>query len=45
MADCSPVVAAIEDFELFRAYVDESDREAKRAIDAIIADELGRERT
>ena len=42
MAHCSPVVAAIEEFKLFRAYVDDSDQEAKQAVEAIIAEELGR---
>ena len=44
MAQSSPVVAAIEVFELFRAYVDDADHDAKQAVDTIIADELRRAR-
>lgn len=36
VAEFSPVVAAIESFELFRAYVDGNDDEARVAIDGIV---------
>jgi hypothetical protein len=42
VAECSPVIAAIETFELFRAYVDGNDTDAKDAVDKIIKEELGR---
>jgi uncharacterized protein len=40
VASCSSVIAAIETFELFRAYVD--DDEARRAVEGIVKTELGR---
>lgn len=43
MAECSPVVSGIETFELFRAYVDKADVDARTAVEAAITDELGRE--
>ncbi len=42
VAECSPVIAAIETFELFRAYVDDNDGDAKATIGNIVAEELGR---
>lgn len=38
VAECSPVIAAIESFELFRAYV--TDADAKAQVDKIVKDEL-----
>jgi uncharacterized protein len=43
MAECSPVVSGIETFEVFRAYVDENDADAKLLIDTVIEEEIGRE--
>lgn len=43
MAERSPVVSGIETFELFRAYVDQDDHEARAVVETSIADELGRE--
>lgn len=40
MVDCSPVVAAIEPFDLFRAYVDDNDVDAKTVIADIVKQEL-----
>src|SRR5262249_18262978 len=40
VASCSSVIAAVETFELFRAYVDED--EARRAVEDIVKTELGR---
>jgi HD superfamily phosphohydrolase len=42
-AECSPVIAALEPFDLFRAYVDENDQDAKEKIESIVREELGRE--
>ncbi|QQP89066.1 HD domain-containing protein [Skermanella sp. TT6] len=42
MAQCSSVVSGLETFELFRAYVHESDHEARAAVEAAIRDELVR---
>jgi uncharacterized protein len=42
VAHCSQVIAALKSFELFRAYVDESDGEARTAVEAIVHDELAR---
>jgi hypothetical protein len=42
VVECSPVIAAIETFELFRAYVDDDDGAAKAAVNEIVTDELGR---
>lgn len=42
VAECSPVVAAIEPFELFRAYIDEKDKDARLAIEQIVSEELGK---
>ncbi|SMH29501.1 HD domain-containing protein [Azospirillum agricola] len=42
MAECSSIVSGIETFELFRAYVDEPDKEAWGAVNAVISDELGK---
>ncbi len=43
MAECSPVVSGIETFELFRAYVDETDSDARAAVNVVVTEELGRE--
>lgn len=40
VAERSAVIAAIETFELFRAYVDDNDEEAKSAISGIVTEEL-----
>lgn len=42
MAESSPVVAGIEKFKLFRAYVDEQDVEAKSVVERVIKEECGR---
>jgi hypothetical protein len=42
MAESSPVVAGIEKFKLFRAYVDEQDVEAKELVERVIKEEGGR---
>lgn len=43
VAESSRVVASIETFELFRAYCDESDAEARRAVITIVKAEIGSE--
>lgn len=43
MAERSRVVSGVETFELFRAYVDKDDHEARAAVNAAIEEELGRE--
>jgi HD superfamily phosphohydrolase len=43
MAEYSPVVAALETFHVFRAYVDAGDSDARKAIDQIVAEELKRD--
>lgn len=42
MAESSRVVAGIETFELFRVYIDEADSEAKKIVDTVVTEELGR---
>lgn len=40
MAECSPVVAALETFHVFRAYIDPGDQDVRTAIDHIVAEEV-----
>ncbi len=40
MAEYSPVVAALETFHVFRAYVDVGDSDARKAIEQIVVEEL-----
>lgn len=44
MAESSNVVSAIEAFELFRAYVDQDDKEARAVIASAIEDAIGSEK-
>lgn len=43
MAECSPVVSGIETFEVFRAYVDENDVDAKSLVNKVVEEEIGSE--
>jgi hypothetical protein len=43
MAESSRVVASIETFELYRAYCDEGDAEARREVTTIVENEMGSE--
>jgi len=43
VAECSSVIAGIETFELFRAYVDDNDGEAKAIVENITNEELRRQ--
>jgi hypothetical protein len=40
VAEHSPVVSAIETFELFRAYIDANDVDARAEIDKSVSEEL-----
>jgi HD superfamily phosphohydrolase len=42
VAECSSVLAAVEKFELFRAYVDREDAVAEERVDKIVSEELSR---
>jgi uncharacterized protein len=44
VAHSSRVIAALESFELFRAYVEDDDEDAKTAVNRIVQNELGSDR-
>jgi len=41
-AECSSVIAAIEKFELFRAYIDKEDADAEETVNQIVDEEFRR---